>query len=1323
MLKFRKRISIVLVWVLAAIIVLMPNPDNRAGAAGFDWTTGTTVQTSQYGYHPDHKKDVFYTGAGSSTTFEVRKASDNSVIFTGSLVQKTGDFGAVKVGDFSSLATEGEYYIQIGSERTFRTFEIKQNLWDEYQRMIAMNFFALRRAGEDNLMGNGGISRYCRWDDAKGLGGKGYKYIGRAWLDGDDVRTYASCSLVVAQYCELKRTNPFWDRNDWIYEQVRWGLDGALSFLDEDGVIRLIFCANPDNDGDGVFYNGDEKPLGDVFDAASSSNEYNGENPEVVYTSLLLGPAEAVYLFHDKDPEYFDRVKELVIRGYNFIYNKYNPFPQKYSLGTWIWLNSLMYQITNDVTYKNRAIAEADRFLLLQQTTVLGDGVIQAKGWFRDTVGGDASPWGEKPEQEIMITPWIYQGLFKLVEYFPQDANVQRWKDSIRSYARDYLMEIGKCNPYGMSPAKAGFSGLKRQKGTLSYQYFCNIGRMFHQAGNAAFLMKTGKLLGDQAIIDAAWKHCYWFTGANPMGMGLIYGLSDNIPSGQYDPDNRGRAFPGGITNGPNGDASDNMTLNYFEYYTYANVNSLWLATEIGAAKIRNPMEMWPKEISEARHSASPDTHTYYSFPLRMKGGFTYKFFAVLRDDPANNVRWYINGILGGNAGIGTITGSGDFTAPFVTAETTVTVKAESVQNPSVSEQTNVLIMPVPQQVANFTAQVVGLVNEPRKVSLAWDPVATNCAGYTIWMRLPVGEKSVGTNFERITAVSSGTTGFTYTGGCPAGTQFLVKAYNKTSAKIYGFGKESNIVTVNQAIGPVECENLLYNANVTVSEVPDADGSNWAVIKANSSNVNDYLQFKLNVDTPGQYKMMAGVKKGNSRGIVKLSIDGADVGIPLDHYSAIYEFAELDYGNVQFSNSGDKWFKFTVTGKNSSSSGMDMAFDYLKLVLSDGSTPTPSASPIPTPTPTPTPFEGATLFSDNFEDGDAAGWTNIGGTWSVVSDGSHVYKNSYNSGEVITYTGNSSWTDYSVEGKIKLYETGFTSGAGLLGRYADANNFYMFRIIGPGKIQLYKRVGGTFSLMQETAASIQPNVTYTLKLFMKGSSITGYVDGEERCHVVDTAFISGKTGLRGFDVSYCVDDIVVKEVLSTTLTPTPSPTPTPTTVPTPTPTPVFMDNFEDGDSVGWTVVNGTWAVATDGTKVYKQSLTTGEALARAGNTSWTDYSITAKVKLYSTGLTMASGILARYTDSNNYYMLRLCETDRVQLYKKVGGTFTLLQEVSMTVNANSWYTLKLSLNGSVVTGYVDGVQKVSVTDNSLASGCIGVRCYSQAAGFDEVTVN
>jgi hypothetical protein len=42
---------------------------------------------------------------------------------------------------------------------------------------------------------------------------------------------------------------------------------------------------------------------------------------------------------------------------------------------------------------------------------------------------------------------------------------------------------------------------------------------------------------------------------------------------------------------------------------------------------------------------------------------------------------------------------------------------------------------------------------------------------------------------------------------------------------------------------------------------------------------------------------------------------------------------------------------------------------------------------------------GATLLSDDFEDGNSTGWSTSGGTWSVVNDGTYVYKQSKSMGK------------------------------------------------------------------------------------------------------------------------------------------------------------------------------------------------------------------------------------------------------------------------------------------------------------------------------------
>lgn len=845
-----------------------------------DYVQEVNVLVSQFGYHPEHTKTVIYrlgreegpgpwTGvaagfererasaaeglsldgnrpaAAGGRRFVVKRAADGETVFTGELTTVEDDFGLFETGDFTGLTEEGEYYVQIGSERSFGTFRIGQGLWGEYVKLVALHYFGVRRIGENSIVGDYGDSIAVRWDDARTQDGK-YRYIGKGFADGCDLRRFCNASLIVAQYCLLKQSKPFWDTADWIYEQVRWGLDGVLSFLGKDGMPdAALHVRTPDihYGTDGQFESGDEGLIIDaIADEEQNAFEYNGWNREAICSTLLLGPAEACLTFGDKDPEFFKRVKELVIRGHRRIAESYSPHPHKYSLSGWAWLNALLYALTGEKEYRETAVTAAERFVALQVTDVYGDGSVSASGWYRYAAEGETdpwqgktprygkytdldsglrSPWGEKPEQEIMIVPWLYQGLFRLLELLPDEGGATAWKSSLHRYARDYLLALSRQNVFGLTPMKVGGKGLIRRRGTLSYQYHGEIGRMFHQLGNGAFLMKAGKRFGDPELIEAAWKHAYYFTGCNPLGVGAIYGLSANIPSQQYCPDTVGKAYPGGTVNGFNciSSVNDYPNFQYWEYYGYANLANLWFASEIGAESFASPLELWPRKLTEAPHSAAGG-HPLHSFPVRLKGGFSYRFMAVLkreapqqagigetgtagespvRGDENNtagesDVLWIVNGIPGGSAETGTINADGIYSAPRVREELEVVIRVQSVRHPNVFAETEAFVMPAPGR-----AEALVCSREGATLVLRWQAADGPVTGYTIWRRHPVTEREAGTIFERI--------GFTEGGGScaytlaeeePPGTQFIVRAYYRRGGNNYGFGEDSNVATLGE---------------------------------------------------------------------------------------------------------------------------------------------------------------------------------------------------------------------------------------------------------------------------------------------------------------------------------------------------------------------------------------------------------------------------------------------------------------------------------------------------------------------------------------------
>jgi pectate lyase len=170
---------------------------------------------------------------------------------------------------------------------------------------------------------------------------------------------------------------------------------------------------------------------------------------------------------------------------------------------------------------------------------------------------------------------------------------------------------------------------------------------------------------------------------------------------------------------------------------------------------------------------------------------------------------------------------------------------------------------------------------------------------------------------------------------------------------------------------------------------------------------------------------------------------------------------------------------------------------------------------------------------------------------------------------------------------------------------------------------------------------------------------------------------------------------------------------------------LFSDNFESGLASSWSKSGGTWAIATDGSQVLQQS-NAGSALARQfnGSTSWTDYSLQARVKPLSLpGSGSFAGIAARATSATTFYRLLLLSGNRVQLEADNSGSVTVLGSASLTVSTGTFYTLRLDVNGSTISGFVNGTQIASATNTMKAAGRIGLQTNAASANFDDVSVS
>ena len=114
-----------------------------------------------------------------------------------------------------------------------------------------------------------------------------------------------------------------------------------------------------------------------------------------------------------------------------------------------------------------------------------------------------------------------------------------------------------------------------------------------------------------------------------------------------------------------------------------------------------------------------------------------------------------------------------------------------------------------------------------------------------------------------------------------------------------------------------------------VFKAPEASGG--AGTYFNATAIGNYITYTVPVAVAGTYHVRVGVQTKPNKGRFRLLINGIAQGVVQDEYTASVGYEVRDLGTV-YLNAGNQAFKFTVTGKNASSTGYTLAFDYLDLI-------------------------------------------------------------------------------------------------------------------------------------------------------------------------------------------------------------------------------------------------------------------------------------------------------------------------------------------------------------------------------------------------------
>jgi hypothetical protein len=347
------------------------------------------------------------------------------------------------------------------------------------------------------------------------------------------------------------------------------------------------------------------------------------------------------------------------------------------------------------------------------------------------------------------------------------------------------------------------------------------------------------------------------------------------------------------------------------------------------------------------------------------------------------------------------------------------------------------------------------------------------------------------------------------------------------------------------------------------------------------------------------------------------------------------------------------------------------------------------------------PLNGSSNFSDNFDDGNDAGWGRYGENFSNVSGGYRILNAPANgNASSKALAGDDTWTSGTLEADVNLSSAG---NAGFMFRTtnagfgADEAFGYYVGLDTAGSVTLGKQANN-WTTIASAPTTLALNTWYHVKVTCNGSAIAVYVGDmvTPKINTTDGAFLRGQIGVRSHFANVLYDNVVFTRSLST-------------------------DDFQDGNDAGWTHWGGSFAVS-GGTYNLNNAASSGKA-------SWVtpanDQTFEVDVRIASgsgdAGAIFRATSLGTGFDAMNGYYAGLNESSDTLVLGRMNGAWTQLAAVPLTIAANTTYRLKVVAVGSDIRVYVTDMSqpKIHVTDSTWTGGAVGVRAHFTNASFDQ----
>lgn len=518
------------------------------------WQPGDhRVVYSTSGYSLEGSKTAIANTDIQAKTFEILDAQGNNV-YTGNAKTIKTTTGTYTVLDFSSVHTEGSYRLRYGNQTT-PAFEISKTIWDN-SLWKTTNFVFGQRCGYA-VPGKHGT---CHVDLFSQHNGERIAFSG-GWHDAGDLSQQTLQTGDVAYnfleaYTKLKDTDPTLAQR--LLEEGEWGLDFILKNRYGDGYRASSMGLLIWQDG-----------IVDSFDDITSVRVQNMAFDNFLYAAYEAYAAMTI----PNDPGLTDYLQRVAKQDFDFAVKRdekvgfgefltfyehsYNTSKSQY-MATASWAASMLYQLTQDSYYAQKAAEYIQYTLACQRTEPVGKSDI--KGFFyRDTSKKVVVHYNHQSREQLYM-----EALALLCKTQPNHPDHQKWQNAIALYGGYLKSLMPYTAPYGM--LASGVYGVDENQDEESFSHL----HLFPPAdakerytvqikngvkldqdhylkrfpvwfsifnGNTAVNLSMGKaavicgkFLNDPELLQIGREQLYWTVGKNPFGQSLIYGEGQRYP-------------------------------------------------------------------------------------------------------------------------------------------------------------------------------------------------------------------------------------------------------------------------------------------------------------------------------------------------------------------------------------------------------------------------------------------------------------------------------------------------------------------------------------------------------------------------------------------------------------------------------------------------------------------------------------------------------------------------------------------------------------------------------------------------------------------------